>query len=48
MWINRNREYTQIATNSNDITVIIMRYGERSILMVSIYIPCVGNGQEAD
>ncbi|CAD0055227.1 unnamed protein product [Aureobasidium pullulans] len=48
MWINRNNEYTQLTINSNDITAIVMRHGIRSILLVSIYIPCIGNGQEVD
>ena len=48
MWINRNNEYTQLTINSNDITAIVMKHGTRSILLVSIYIPCIGNGQEVD
>jgi hypothetical protein len=48
MWINRNSEYTQITMNSNDITVIVIRHGTRSILLASIYILSIGNGYKLD
>ena len=48
MWINRNIEYAQITMNSNDITAIVMKHGNRSILLVSVYIPSIGNGEETD
>jgi len=48
IWINRNNEYAQISMNSNDITAIVMKHGTRSILLVSVYIPSIGNGEETD
>jgi ribonuclease HI len=48
MWINSKAEYTQITVNSNDITAVILKQGTRSILVVSIYIPNIGNGHEPD
>jgi hypothetical protein len=48
MWINGKTEYTQLTINSNDLTAVILEQGNRSILVVSIYIPNIGNGYEAD
>jgi hypothetical protein len=48
MWINKNNEYAQITMNSNDITAIVMKHGTRSILLASVYIPSIGNGNELD
>jgi hypothetical protein len=48
MWMNSNVEYTQLTINSNDITAVILKHGDRNILVASIYIPNIGNGYEAD
>jgi endonuclease/exonuclease/phosphatase (EEP) superfamily protein YafD len=48
MWINSKAEYTQITVNSNDIIAVILKQGTRSILVVSIYIPNIGNSHEPD
>jgi hypothetical protein len=48
MWINSNVVYTQLTINSNDITAVILKHGNRNILLASIYIPNIGNGHEAD
>jgi hypothetical protein len=34
--------------NSNDITAVILRHGTRSILIVPLYIPSMGNGDGPD
>ena len=46
MWINRNSEYTQITTNSTDVTAVVVEHGGRNILMASICVLCIGLGQE--
>jgi hypothetical protein len=48
MWMNSNVEYTQLTIKSNDITAVILKQGNRSILIASIYIPSIGNGYESD
>jgi ribonuclease HI len=48
MWINSNVEYTQLTMNSNDITAVVLKHGNRNIRVASIYIPNIGNGYEAD
>jgi hypothetical protein len=34
--------------NSNDIIAVILKHGNRNILVVSIYILNIGNGYESD
>jgi hypothetical protein len=48
MWINSKTEYTQLTINSNDITAVTLKQGNRSILVVSVYIPSIGNDHESD
>ena len=48
MWISSKTEYTQLTMNSNDITAVILKQGNRSILVASIYIPSIGNGHKFD
>jgi hypothetical protein len=47
-WINRNSEYTQLTMNSDNITATIVKHRTGIMLIASVYIPCIGNGQEAD
>jgi hypothetical protein len=39
IWANKNSEYVQIPTDSNDITIIILQRANRNILVASVYIP---------
>jgi ribonuclease HI len=48
IWANRSNEYTQILTDSNDITIVILQKGNRSVLVASVYIPGLGQGEQPD
>jgi len=48
MWANRSNDYTQIPMNSNEITMVMLRKGKRSILVASAYVPCYGQREQFD
>ena len=48
IWANKNSEYVQISTDSNDITIIILQLANRNILVASVYVPNSTNDKEED
>jgi exonuclease III len=48
IWANKNSEYVQIPTDSNDITIIILQRADRNILVASVYIPSRTSDGEED
>lgn len=48
IWANKNNEYTRVPTSSNDITMLMLKKAERSILVASVYIPNSRNRREED
>jgi hypothetical protein len=34
--------------NSNEITMVMLRKGKRSILVASVYVPCYGQREQSD
>jgi hypothetical protein len=48
IWANKNSEYVQIPTDSNDITIIILQRANRNILVASVYIPSCTLDKEED
>ena len=48
IWANKNSEYVQIPTDSNDIVIIILQWADRNILVASVYVPCRTLDREGD
>lgn len=48
IWANRSIEYVQHTTDSDDITAITLQRANRSILVASVYVPCVTYNREED